>query len=473
MNNMDYEFFNDGLEFGQKMGAEYVEFRYQDKYHAKYEYKNEDLTGISGSREGYNVRVLFDGSWGQSSSSILTKESVNNHVNSAFRMAKNSKKKKNKRIRLAEVEIHEDHVISPRSKSLEDMHINDKLEMIMKASKLRKDYELVKNLTLSYEEIIDERMILTSEGTKVSWNDMKPVLRTNAVAIDKQTGKMGVGRASKFLTMGLEIFDLFPFDILTEEALKKATKLCLAPIISGGMSNVIIGPDIVGLLAHEAIGHTAEADLVQMGSFTQGKLGKKVCDEQITMVDAPVKKGSNWDGAGWLKYDDEGVKGANAELITNGIMTGYMTNRSYAADLESEGIGPTGNARAFTFKDEPIIRMRNTYIEPGDMSFEELIEAVGDGYLLKTAGGGQADTSGEYMFSAAEAYRISNGELTNELFQNPVLTGNAFETLSNILGLGKDFELSMGAGYCGKEQPAAVDGGGPHIAMQVMLAGGK
>ncbi|MHA1802315.1 MAG: metallopeptidase TldD-related protein, partial [Candidatus Heimdallarchaeaceae archaeon] len=82
-------------------------------------------------------------------------------------------------------------------------------------------------------------------------------------------------------------------------------------------------------------------------------------------------------------------------------------------------------------------------------------------------------SSGEFMFGAVEGYTIKNGELTEELFQNPVVTGNAFEVLSNILGVGKDFEINLGAGFCGKEQPAKVDAGGPYVALKAMLAGGK
>jgi TldD protein len=175
-------------------------------------------------------------------------------------------------------------------------------------------------------------------------------------------------------------------------------------------------------------------------------------------------------GAGWLPFDDEGVKGKMLYIIKDGIMNSYLTNRAYAQEF---GLEPTGNARAYNFTDEPIVRMRNTYIESGDMTIEELYEAVRNGYYLKSLQNGQADSSGEFMFGAVECYAIKNGEITNELFQNPVLTGNAFEVLSNILGVGRDFDVNLGAGFCGKEQPAKVDAGGPHVAVRAMLAGGE
>ncbi|MCY3412729.1 MAG: TldD/PmbA family protein [Candidatus Heimdallarchaeota archaeon] len=465
---IDKDFLVQGLDNDQ--GCEYLEIRYQDKYDANYQFKDKDISSTTGSREGISVRALYKGSWGQTSTSITTKESLMETVDKAVKLAKNSASFKESKITLAEIKIYEDHLISPRIKSLMDWSVEEKLKGILDAAKVQKDYELVRSLMINYNEVIDNRIVVTNEGTRISWEDMKPTLMAYGVAIDKQTGKMGVGYSSWAHTMGLEFFDLHPIAQLAEEAAQKATKLAQAPIIPGGMTNVLLGPQMVGVLAHEAVGHTAEADLVQMGSFTKDKIGEKVCDENITMIDSPTKHGSKWMGAGWVPYDDEGVKGTEVKLITNGVMTGYMNNRAFAGEM---GMEATGNARAYTFIDEPIVRMRNTYIEPGDMSYEELYEAVGEGYLLKTLQNGQADSNGEYMFGAVEAYKIEKGELTDQLFQNPVLTGNAFETLSNIIGIGKDFELTLGAGFCGKEQPAKVDAGGPFIALKAMLAGGN
>ncbi len=466
----DNEYLAKFLEYGEKAGAEYVEIRFQDKYLANYQYRDGDLISSTGSRQGINVRVLVDGSWGQSSTSIMDDDHISKSVKNAVSMASTTSVQKNKKVKLAEVDIHDDHVISPRIKHLNDMPVEDKMNMIIKAAEYKKDYPDVKSLNIIYNEIIDKRIVVTNEGTRVSWEDMKPTVITYAVAIDKTSGKMGVGYESWCHTMGLELLELHPLDNMVNSSANKAISLSKSPIIPGGMTNVLLDTQMVGVLAHEAVGHTAEADLVQMGSFTKGKIGEKVCDEQITMIDSPVKKGSAWMGSGWLPYDDEGVKGVDVNLITDGVMTGYMTNRAFAAEMD---VPATGNARAYLFSDEPIVRMRNTYIQPGSFSMDELYEVVGDGYLLRTLQNGQADSSGEFMFGAVEAYKIKNGELTDELYQNPVLTGNAFETLSNILGVGKDFELTLGAGFCGKEQPAKVDAGGPFIAMKAMIAGGK
>ncbi len=468
MSFFDQDLLISGLKEGEKLGASYVELRYQDKYLANFRYRNGELTSTTGSREGICVRVLIDGSWGLSATNKTSEREIEESVQSAAKLAKNSAPYKDSKVELAEIEIIEETAISPRKKHLKELSTEEKLKMIIDAAKVTENMQLIKSLTINYNEVIDNRMIVTNEGTRVSWTDMKPTLMAYAVAMEE--GKMASGYTSWSHTCGAEFFDLHPMDEVVEESAQKALKLVKASLPPSGLSNLLLDQQLVGVFAHEAIGHTAEADLVQLGSFTQGKLNQKVCDENITIIDSPVLEGSKWMGAGWLPFDDEGVRGKTTHIIKDGIMTGYLTNRALAAEL---GIEVTGNARAYTFNDEPIVRMRNTYIKSGDMTFEELCESIGNGYYLKSLQNGQADSSGEFMFGAVECYEIKKAEITEVLYQNPVLTGNAFEVLNSILGVGKDFDTNLGAGFCGKEQPAKVDAGGPHLAVKAMLAGGK
>ena len=457
-----------GLDEGEKLGAEYVEFRYQDKYLANFMYRDGELTSTTGSREGICVRVLVDGSWGLAATSQTGKESISKSVKNAVKMAKGSSSHKDSKISLAEVDIIEDEAISPRKIHLKDISVEEKLQRLIDSSKVVKNYEFVKSYMINYNEVIDKRIVVTNEGTNVQWEDMKPTVIAYCVAI--QEGKMASGYTSWSHTCGAEFFDLHPLSQIMDESADKATRLVKASLPPSGVASLLLDHQLVGVLAHEAVGHTAEADLVQAGSFTKGKLGQKVCDERINLVDSPTLKGSNWEGSGWLPFDDEGVKGKKTYIIKDGIMNSYMTNRAFAAEL---GVDATGNARAYTFRDEPIVRMRNTYIEAGDMSLDELYEAIGEGFFLCSLQNGQADSSSEFMFGAVECYAIKNGELTEKLYQNPVLTGNAFEVLSNVIGIGNNFDTNLGAGFCGKEQPAKVDAGGPFLAVKAMLAGGN
>ncbi len=154
-------------------------------------------------------------------------------------------------------------------------------------------------------------------------------------------------------------------------------------------------------------------------------------------------------------------------VIDRGVLRSYLHDRETAALFD---VPPTGNARAWLFDDEPLIRMRNTYIEPGASSLEEIISSVKDGFLLRGAGSGQADANAEFMFGVQEAYEIRNGKV-GRLLRGATISGDAFEVLKGIDMLSSGFEWGLGSGACGKGQHAKVDGGGPYVRCRVMVGG--
>ena len=232
-----------------------------------------------------------------------------------------------------------------------------------------------------------------------------------------------------------------------------------------GYKTVVLGGMMGGMLAHEAVGHTVEADLVMGGSVAGPNLGKRVASDLVTMIDyAHTYNGETAPLPVYL--DDEGTKAVDAELIRDGILTGYMNSRETA---EKYKMKPAGNARGWTFSDEPLIRMRNTCILPGKNTVEELIESVDDGYYLIDSGNGQADLTGEFMFGVTCGYEIKNGKLGRALLDTTV-TGVAFEMLKTVDMVSDKVEWSS-SGFCGKKQPMAVGMGGPHMRCKIMIGG--
>ncbi len=232
-----------------------------------------------------------------------------------------------------------------------------------------------------------------------------------------------------------------------------------------GYKTVVLGGMMGGMLAHEAVGHTVEADLVRGGSVAGPNLNKRVASELVTMVDfAHTYNGAPAPLPVFL--DDEGTKAEDDVLIRDGILVGYMNDRESAAEY---GMKPTGNARGWTFADEPIIRMRNTCILPGKNTVDELIASVDDGYYLVDSGNGQADLTGEFMFGVTCGYEIKNGKLGKALLDTTV-TGVAFEMLKTVDMVSDEVEWSS-SGFCGKKQPMAVGMGGPHMRCKIMIGG--
>jgi TldD protein len=225
---------------------------------------------------------------------------------------------------------------------------------------------------------------------------------------------------------------------------------------------------MVGLLSHEAIGHTVEADFVLSGSVAAGKIGHTVASPLVSLCDSGTVANAEFAG-GTLLVDDEGVSAGNTMIIKDGVLTSYLHNRESAAAF---GVSPTGNARAWLYNDEPLIRMRNTYMMPGTESLESIISSTREGYFVDGPLGGQADSTGEFMFGAQRVVRIENGKLTR-LYRGGTISGKAFDVLSTVDAVSSEFKLDLGAGYCGKGQPAKVDAGGPYIRCRAVIGGAQ
>ncbi len=232
-----------------------------------------------------------------------------------------------------------------------------------------------------------------------------------------------------------------------------------------GLKTVILGGIMTGMLSHEAVGHTVEADLVLGGSVAGPCLHKQVASEKVSLTDfAHTAFGKRCPLPVFV--DDEGTPAVDVPLIENGILTGYMNNRETAQRF---GMKAAGNARAWTFADEPLIRMRNTCILPGRNTLEELIASVDDGYYLIDSGNGQADLTGEFMFGVTCGYEIKNGKLGRALLDTTV-SGVAFDMLKTV-DMVSDHMSWESSGFCGKKQRMPVGLGGPDMRCKITIGG--
>ena len=232
-----------------------------------------------------------------------------------------------------------------------------------------------------------------------------------------------------------------------------------------GVCDCIIDSSIAGMIAHEAVGHTVEADLVLAGSVAATNLGKQVASEKITIIDfAHTAFGKEVPLPVYV--DDEGTPCEDAVLIKDGILTGYMNNKESALHF---GMKPCGNARAHSYEDEPLIRMRNTAILPGTDKLEDMIASIDNGYYLTRTQNGQADTTGEFMFGVTMGYEIKNGKLGRAI-RDTTIAGVAFETLKTVDMLSDEIGWAC-SGYCGKKQPMAVSDGGPAVKCKINIGG--
>ena len=232
-----------------------------------------------------------------------------------------------------------------------------------------------------------------------------------------------------------------------------------------GEKTVILDGMMTGMLSHEAVGHTVEADLVLGGSVAAHNLNKRVASDLVTLTDfAHTAFGETCPLPVYV--DDEGTEATDVPLIENGILTGYMNSRESAQHF---GMEPGGNARAWQFSDEPLIRMRNTAVHPGKDKLADMIASIDDGYYLIDSGNGQADTTGEFMFGVTMGYEIKKGKIGKALLDTTI-SGVAFDMLKTVDMVSDKMEWCS-SGFCGKKQPMPVGMGGPALRCKVKIGG--
>ena len=449
-------------------GAKYVESRYQSRTTNEVNFSNGELEIIrTVQNSGCGIRVLVDGCWGFSSTNDLSKKALRESVSEAISAAKSlAENKKNKVAGLARSKIVKGLFKTKVKGDLANIDIEQKVKIAKETEiQARKYSETIKSSSCIYHEILDHKIIVNSDGTEVEIYDSKPEFNVISVArtgSESVTASEGIG-----ITGGWE--DLFSKGDPNEYAhlaSAKALKLLKAKHVTGEKTTVILDPGMVGLISHEAIGHMVEADFVLSGSAVKDKIGQKIASELVTLVDSGQSNIAA-NAAGTIAIDDEGIMAGRTVIIKHGILKSFLHNRETALIFHTR---PTGNARAFEYSDEPLIRMRNTFIEPSNDKLDDIIKETKHGYLVKGPRNGQADANGEFMFGSQEVYLIEKGEI-KELMRGTSISGSAFDVLQSVDMVGNDFKYDVGTGYCGKFQPAKVDGGGPHIRCTAIIGG--
>jgi TldD protein len=416
---------------------------------------------------GIGVRVLEGGSWGFASTVDDGAAAVQQAIDRARDNAREIAKIQGKKIpALPPTTLARDEMTMDGFQELTDKPLEEKLGAVIEMEKATAaKASQIHTASTTYREMFEEKAVVTSDGASAAHKLVRPELRVAAFA--SGGGDHNVGHTSLGVTGGWNcLFNHHRAEGIVEKTARDAVDLLGAPHVSGGKHTVILEPSVVGLLSHEAIGHTVEADFVIAGSVAAGKLGQQVGSELVTMCDSGIAAyGGN--AGGDIPFDDEGVLTQDTVIIEDGILKSYLHNRESAAHF---GVEPTGNARAWLYSDEPLIRMRNTYIRPGTQSLNEMIASTPDGFLIVGAGSGQADATGEFMFGCDYAVEIKGGKLGKK-FKEVTISGVAFDVLKTVDAVSSEFLWDLGSGYCGKWQPAKVDAGGPYLRCQITLGG--
>ena len=308
--------------------------------------------------------------------------------------------------------------------------------------------------------------ILRTDGARVG--DIRPLVRLSvSVVVEdgkrKESGSYGSGGRHDYTSM----LDGATWRHHVDEALRQALILIEAEAAPAGEMPVVLGSGWPGILLHEAIGHGLEGDFNRKEtSVFSGLMGARVGAPGVTVIDdgtIAARRGS-------LSIDDEGTPTQRTPLIEDGILVGYMHDRLNARLM---GTKSTGNGRRQSFAHQPMPRMRNTIMLGGEDNPEDIIRGIDKGLFAVNFGGGQVDiTSGKFVFSASEAYRIEAGKVGAPV-KGATLIGTGHEVLKNVRAIANDMELDPGIGTCGKNgQGVPVGVGQPTVLVEGLTVGG-
>ncbi|MHA1910141.1 MAG: TldD/PmbA family protein [Candidatus Kariarchaeaceae archaeon] len=441
-------------------GVSYADLRIENSDYVTISVTNGEIKETSvGLESGLGVRVLKDGAWGFAYGSIPDFEEIVKMALSSVSLTQRFKKED---VSMANAKVVEDKVeVSFKINPL-DVSIEDKVQMVLDTDKVIQGDDMIKSTNVGYRDVVKNIQFANNEGTRIE--QVIPYVMMNASCTCKDA-EGGTFQAAARLghTGGLELFDKEPAQSVGERAMEDALAGIKAPKIKGGKYDCVLDGGMNGLFAHEACGHSAEGDFVRTAGVLRGKLGKKVAASNVSLVDdGSIQEIDGNNFFGFLPYDDEGVKTRRIDIIDDGVLKSYLNDRATAHYWEAE---PTGNARAMFFSNQPIVRMRNTWLEATNdsMSQEELIEVVGNGLLLKTSKGGQVDPiRGTFNFGTGEIWLIENGEVTDRK-RPTTAAGNTIQTLKSILGINNKFDnVTHSIGFCGKggqAVPTSIGGG--------------
>jgi TldD protein len=316
--------------------------------------------------------------------------------------------------------------------------------------------------------VCQHRVVLVtgSDGTLVT--DVQPLVRLNVQVVAAEAGRREVGYQGMGGRFEVErLLDEQAWQPLVDEAVRLATLNLGAVACPAGTMDVVLGPGWPGVLLHEAVGHGLEGDFNRKKtSAFSDRVGERVAAPGVTVVDdgtLPGRRGS-------LNVDDEGTPTGRTVLIENGILRGYLQDRLNARLM---GVAPTGNGRRESYQHLPLPRMTNTFMLAGDEDPADILRSVQRGLYAVSFGGGQVDiTSGKFVFSANEAYRIEDGRIGAPV-KGATLIGNGPDVLLRVTRIGNDLALDRGVGTCGKDgQSVPVGVGLPTLRVNDLTVGG-
>jgi TldD protein len=464
------DFANWALETAKLRGATYADARVMDIRLRDLSTKNGQVGTLAESESfGIGIRVIAQGSWGFASTDRLTREGIAACAAQAVAIAKASALAKRHDVEMVPVEIYQDTWQNPYVKDPFGIPLERQLDLLLAADK---EMSRVKGVTLTETSMTFRRVeqfFASSIGSAIHQLKMQSgagIAATTFSGNEIQKRSYPNSFGGQHMLAGYELVESLDLLGHAPRVAEEAVALHSAAQAPEGSKTLILDSSQLGLQIHESIGHPIELDRVLgmeanfagMSFLTTEKLGNLRYGSDIVNVvaDARLEHGP---GLGTFGYDDEGVPAQCTPIISDGLFTGYLSNRETAVNIGLARSG--GTMRTESWNRLPIIRMTNISLLPGAWRYEDLIADTDDAVLMETNRSWSIDDKRyHFQFSTEIAWEIKGGK-KGRMLKNPSYSGITTEFWNSCDAIcSRKYWTLWGTPNCGKGQPMQTMGTG-------------
>jgi TldD protein len=459
------------VEFAEKLGADSVSVRLDDLTQTEIECEGyRIINAVTKRNKGLGITTHFQSGTGYSFTADLSKRNLRKVVKNSLKIAQAASKECLSVRNIGKSDWKTKPIPNVRKHPAE-FPLEYKKELLDDVvSAAFESTKCISSVRACYGELHGVKYFLNNEGRGISWHPL--LLEIGANVVLKENGVLTNMNHEISGTFGLEEFDRKEKspETLGRDCVRWALEKFRAKSASSGKKRVLCGSRLTGALVHESFGHLCEADGILAGlSPLVGKIGEQVGPEFVTVTDEGICHGGSL--GYWLPYDDEGSKTRRINLIDSGRLSNFLHSRETANVMSTD---TTGNARAVNYHFPPIVRMRNTYLNPGDLRSDEAMEELDDGIYADGLVGGQASMDGTFMFKPSRTYCVKNGNVKYPL-KEIIISGNIFSLLEKAEGATRKVEVTSSYfGGCVKDEQRflPVGYGGPDLLISEIFVGG-
>ncbi len=455
------------LTRARELGTTYAALRVVSTRHQLLALRDLDLeTSVTSDDVGLSVRVVHDGAWGFAAGPALTPEEARRLAERAVAVAQVARPLSTERVVLADEPAYgERRWSSPYEIDPFTVPDADKVAALVDLSERLRAGDGVGFTHAQVQAVRENVYYADSAGTTTTQTRVRVEPELTATTVDRSTGAFESMRTlAPPAAAGWEYVrsDRAGLDREVAELPELLAAKVKAPSVRAGDYDLVIDGSNLFLTIHESIGHATELDRV-LGyeaayagtSFaTFDKLGTFQYGSPVMNVTGD--RDSEW-GLATVGWDDEGVAGQHWDIVKDGILVGYQTDRAMAA-LKDLGRS-NGAAYADSARHVPVQRMVNVSLqsEPEGGTVDDLVAQVEDGIYIVGDNSWSIDMQRyNFQFTGQRFFRIEQGRLTGQL-RDVAYQATTTDFWRSMEAVGGPETVYRGGTFnCGKAQPGQV-----------------